>query len=128
MKRMKGVEDLNICTIGAQGIVGVGANNFISIPQERFKRRYTPSTGSAAFVIKKHRVRHSRAGAQTDVRRQIIPDLRYYPLMPLQYLSHLQAGKVRLRCSMALCLAIWDLQNVNVDRPVNSTRTFRTLL
>ena len=25
MKRVKGVEDLNICTIGAQGIVGVGA-------------------------------------------------------------------------------------------------------
>src|SRR5262245_55420821 len=25
MKRMKGVEDLNICIIGAQGIVGVGA-------------------------------------------------------------------------------------------------------
>jgi hypothetical protein len=24
MKRMKGVEDLNICFIGAQGIVGVG--------------------------------------------------------------------------------------------------------
>src|SRR5262245_39243111 len=25
MKRVKGVEDLNICLIGAQGIVGVGA-------------------------------------------------------------------------------------------------------
>ena len=25
MKRVKGVEDLNICIIGAQGIVGVGA-------------------------------------------------------------------------------------------------------
>jgi hypothetical protein len=25
MKRVKGVEHLNICTIGAQGIVGVGA-------------------------------------------------------------------------------------------------------
>jgi hypothetical protein len=25
MKRVKGVEDPNICTIGAQGIVGVGA-------------------------------------------------------------------------------------------------------
>ena len=25
MKRVKGVEDLNICNIGAQGIVGVGA-------------------------------------------------------------------------------------------------------
>jgi hypothetical protein len=27
MKRVKGVEDLNICSIGTQGIVGVGANN-----------------------------------------------------------------------------------------------------
>jgi hypothetical protein len=27
MKRVKGVEDLNICIIGAQGIVGVGAKN-----------------------------------------------------------------------------------------------------
>jgi len=25
MKRVKGVEDLNICILGAQGIVGVGA-------------------------------------------------------------------------------------------------------
>jgi hypothetical protein len=25
MKRVKGVEDLNICIIGTQGIVGVGA-------------------------------------------------------------------------------------------------------
>ena len=25
MKRVKGVDDLNICIIGAQGIVGVGA-------------------------------------------------------------------------------------------------------
>jgi hypothetical protein len=25
MKRVKGVEDLNICSSGAQGIVGVGA-------------------------------------------------------------------------------------------------------
>jgi hypothetical protein len=25
MKRVKGVEDLNICIIGAQGIVGAGA-------------------------------------------------------------------------------------------------------
>jgi len=25
MKRVKGIEDLNICIIGAQGIVGVGA-------------------------------------------------------------------------------------------------------
>jgi len=25
VKRVKGVEDLNICIIGAQGIVGVGA-------------------------------------------------------------------------------------------------------
>jgi len=25
MKRVKGVEDLNICIIGARGIVGVGA-------------------------------------------------------------------------------------------------------
>jgi hypothetical protein len=25
MKRMKGIEDLNICIIDAQGIVGVGA-------------------------------------------------------------------------------------------------------
>ena len=27
MKRVKGVEDLNIYNIGAQGIVGVGARN-----------------------------------------------------------------------------------------------------
>jgi len=31
MKRVKGVEDLNICTIGAQGIVGVGAITRMSI-------------------------------------------------------------------------------------------------
>ena len=31
MKRVKGVEDLNICTIGAQGIVGVGATIRICI-------------------------------------------------------------------------------------------------
>ena len=30
MKRVKGVEDLNICIIGAQGIVGVGAITPIS--------------------------------------------------------------------------------------------------
>jgi hypothetical protein len=31
MKRVKGVEDLNICIIGAQGIVGVGATSPMSI-------------------------------------------------------------------------------------------------
>jgi hypothetical protein len=31
MKRVKGVEDLNICIIGAQGIVGVGATTPMSI-------------------------------------------------------------------------------------------------
>jgi hypothetical protein len=31
MKRVKGVEDLNICIIGAQGIVGVGATTRICI-------------------------------------------------------------------------------------------------
>ena len=31
MKRVKGVEDLNICIIGTQGIVGVGAIIHISI-------------------------------------------------------------------------------------------------
>jgi len=31
MKRVKGVEDLNICIIGAQGIVGVGATTLTSI-------------------------------------------------------------------------------------------------
>ena len=31
MKRVKGVEDLNICIIGAQGIVGVGATIRMSI-------------------------------------------------------------------------------------------------
>jgi hypothetical protein len=31
MKRVKGVEDLNICIIGAQGIVGVGATIRICI-------------------------------------------------------------------------------------------------
>ena len=31
MKRVKGVEDLNICIIGAQGIVGVGAITHMSI-------------------------------------------------------------------------------------------------
>jgi len=31
MKRVKGVEDLNICNIGAQGIVGVGATIPMSI-------------------------------------------------------------------------------------------------
>jgi hypothetical protein len=31
MKRVKGVEDLNICIIGAQGIVGVGATTPICI-------------------------------------------------------------------------------------------------
>ena len=30
MKRVKGVEDLNICLIGAQGIVGVGATILMS--------------------------------------------------------------------------------------------------
>jgi hypothetical protein len=30
MKRVKGVEDLNICIIGAQGIVGVGAITHMS--------------------------------------------------------------------------------------------------
>ena len=31
MKRVKGVEDLNVCIIGAQGIVGVGAIILTSI-------------------------------------------------------------------------------------------------
>ena len=31
MKWVKGVEDLNICNIGAQGIVGVGATIRMSI-------------------------------------------------------------------------------------------------
>jgi len=31
MKRVKGVEDLNVCIIGAQGIVGVGAITRTSI-------------------------------------------------------------------------------------------------
>ena len=31
MKRVKGVEDLNICIIGAQGIVDVGATTHICI-------------------------------------------------------------------------------------------------
>jgi len=31
MKRVKGVEDLNICIIGTQGIVGVGATIRICI-------------------------------------------------------------------------------------------------
>jgi hypothetical protein len=31
MKRVKGVEDLNICSISAQGIVGVGVTTRTSI-------------------------------------------------------------------------------------------------
>jgi hypothetical protein len=31
MQRVKGVEDLNVCIIGAQGIVGVGVSIRISI-------------------------------------------------------------------------------------------------
>jgi hypothetical protein len=35
MKRVKGVEDLNICIIGAQGIVGVGATTLTPIASFR---------------------------------------------------------------------------------------------
>jgi hypothetical protein len=40
MKRVKRVEDLNICIIGAQGIVGVGASI----------RTFTASSPAAAFL------------------------------------------------------------------------------
>jgi hypothetical protein len=52
MKRVKGVEDLNICIIGAQGIVGVGATIPICIawfPVEAFRR--TASGGFPAGRI-----------------------------------------------------------------------------
>ena len=49
MKRVKGVEDLNICIIGAQGIVGVGATilTFTALFRVAASRRMA-SVGSPA--------------------------------------------------------------------------------
>jgi hypothetical protein len=49
MKRVKGVEHLNICIIGAQGIVGVGATILTPIASYRVgASRQTASVGSPA--------------------------------------------------------------------------------
>jgi len=58
MKRVKGVEDLNICIIGAQGIVGVGATIRICIlwsPAAVFLQ--TERVGSPADQISSYRSR-----------------------------------------------------------------------
>src|SRR5262249_48977758 len=50
MKRVKGVEDLNICIIGAQGIVGVGANTLIGKAYPAFHTAAF-SLGSASLTV-----------------------------------------------------------------------------
>jgi hypothetical protein len=50
MKRVKGVEDLNICIIDAQGIVGVGATILMRIAS--FQVGASRPTASVGFPAK----------------------------------------------------------------------------
>jgi hypothetical protein len=48
MKRVKGVEDLNICIIGTQGIVGVGASSSTTTDSSFNDSPATQATGEAS--------------------------------------------------------------------------------
>ena len=58
MKRVKGVEDLNICIIGTQGIVGVGAIIPMSIAScQAAAHRSTARAGSPVVLASSARLR-----------------------------------------------------------------------
>jgi hypothetical protein len=64
MKRVKGVEDLNICNIGAQGIEDVGA--IIHMPIASFRAGESHSTANVGFLASLDFFRHACSRVCSD--------------------------------------------------------------